>query len=199
MREPITRTSTKGPNDAVPSGVHALSVEMDTEEATVQRPQPIAPSFEEYFRGEYGRLVRALVLLLGEAGEAEEVAQEAMVRVYERWDRVATMESPEGYLYRTALNLHRKTRRRLAVRTRLTPIGPPARDPIERADDRLMIRLAVAGLPRAQREALVLVEWVGLDAAAAGRVLGIEAASVRGRLHRARQLLIERLGGPDDA
>jgi len=49
--------------------------------------------FEEFFRAEYRGLVRALVLLTADRGEAEELTQEAMARVYERWDRVGAMES----------------------------------------------------------------------------------------------------------
>jgi len=56
---------------------------------------------------------------------------------------------------------------------------------------------AVASLSRPQREALVLVDWLGFDAEEAGRVLGIEAVSVRARLHRARTALRKRFGGAD--
>jgi DNA-directed RNA polymerase specialized sigma24 family protein len=40
--------------------------------------------------------------------EAEDVAQEAMVRGYERWDRVQRADSPAAYVFRTTLNLNRK-------------------------------------------------------------------------------------------
>ena len=62
--------------------------------------------FEEFFEAQHLRLSRALYLLTGSASEADELAQEALVRVYERgteWGKA----SPEGYLFRTALNLHR--------------------------------------------------------------------------------------------
>lgn len=64
--------------------------------------------FESFFRAEYRSLSQALLLLVGDAFEAEEIAQETMTRVLERWDRVGTMDSPAGYAYRTALNLQRK-------------------------------------------------------------------------------------------
>ena len=62
----------------------------------------------DFFAKRYERLVRACVLLTGRATEGEDLAQEAMPRVLERWDRVSAMDEPEGYLYRTALNVHRK-------------------------------------------------------------------------------------------
>lgn len=73
--------------------------------------------FSGFFAARYERLVRACILLTGNAAEGEDLAQEAMAKVLERWDRVSEMDDPEGYLYRTALNLHRKLRR-LAVAAR---------------------------------------------------------------------------------
>jgi DNA-directed RNA polymerase specialized sigma24 family protein len=44
---------------------------------------------------------------------------------------------------------------------------------------------------------LVLVEWLDFDIDEVAGLIGIAAASVRGRLHRARQTLRERFGGTD--
>jgi len=49
--------------------------------------------FREFFAGEYRRLAKALFLMTGDALEAEELAQEALVRVFERWDQVRQMHS----------------------------------------------------------------------------------------------------------
>jgi RNA polymerase sigma-70 factor (ECF subfamily) len=169
------------------------------EEAAVRRAVEVVlqtEGFAEFFRREYPRLARASLLLTGNVADAEDLTQEALARVYERWAEVGAMDSPGGYLYRTALNLHRKTLRRLAVRARVF-VERGERDPLQVAEDRLEVLRAVASLPRAQREALVLVEWLGFDADEAGRLLGIEAVSVRARLHRARGSLRERFGGND--
>lgn len=154
--------------------------------------------FEGYFREHYTNLARALYLLTGDRAEAEDLAQEALARVFERWERVSSMESPSGYLYRTALNLNRSRLRHLAVRAHRLVGAPPPTDSTESVDTRQAVLHAVASLPPAQREALVLVEWLQLDAAEAGRILGIEPVSVRGRLHRAKETLRERLGGIDE-
>jgi hypothetical protein len=45
----------------------------------------VALDFESFFRAEYRSLCHALVLLVGDAFEAEEIAQETMTRVLERW------------------------------------------------------------------------------------------------------------------
>ena len=47
-----------------------------------------ALDFESFFRAEYRSLSQALLLLVGDAFEAEEIAQETMTRVLERWVRV---------------------------------------------------------------------------------------------------------------
>src|SRR6266542_5220110 len=57
--------------------------------------------FHRFFEAEHRRMTTALYLITGDTSEAEELSQEAMVRMYERWDRVRRMDSPTGYLYRT--------------------------------------------------------------------------------------------------
>jgi RNA polymerase sigma factor (sigma-70 family) len=146
-------------------------------------------AFEEFFRAEYGRLYRTLVLMVGDRSEAEDVAQEAMARVYERWERVRLAYSPAAYTYRTAFNLNRKRLRRLEVRRRKAPAPPPASSATEDAEDRAEVLRALSTLPLGQREAVLLVEYLDLDPEEAGRWLGIAPSSVRGRLHRARASL----------
>jgi len=154
----------------------------------------VTQDFESFFRAEYRSLCQALVLLVGDAFEAEEIAQETMTRVLERWDRVRAMDSPAGYAYRTALNLQRKRIRRLAVRAkrRFAPI--PVADIGPAASDRHDVRRALQALPVGLRSALILVDWLDMDTEEAGRVLGLKPASVRVRLHRARSALRDALG-----
>ncbi|HEY7280168.1 MAG TPA: SigE family RNA polymerase sigma factor [Actinomycetota bacterium] len=163
-------------------------------------PPPAEPGdsgFDAFFRFHYTRLCQAVALLTGTHADAEELAQEAFVRVFERWDRVASMDSPDGYLYRTALNVTRKRMRALAVRRRKDVPAPTPGDPLGEVDDRVAVMTMLRELPAAQREAVVLVDWLGLDAETAGVLLGIEPGSVRTRLHRARTTLRERFGGDD--
>jgi Sigma-70 region 2 len=75
-------------------------------------------SFERFFDAERTRLFGALAVMSGNRAEAEEVMQDAFLKVWERWDRVSAMESPEGFLYRTALNVYRKSLRRAATAVR---------------------------------------------------------------------------------
>ena len=142
---------------------------------------------------------RRLSLLTGDRTEAEDLAQEAMARTFERWDRVREMESPEGYVYRTALNLHRKRLRRESVLSRLRLWERPrSSDPAEEVEPRQEVLRLLSTLSREQREALVLTHWLGFTAEEAGRVLGIDAASVRGRVHRARTAIRAQRGESDE-
>ncbi|MGZ8606900.1 MAG: RNA polymerase sigma factor [Actinomycetota bacterium] len=158
-----------------------------------------ATEFEDFFSEHYASLARACLLLTGSRAEGEDLAQEAMARVLERWDRVSAMDDPAGYVFRTAFNLHRNAVRRLAgiARRRVLSEAPQA-DAGEIVDRRVDVLRAIRSLPRAQREALVLIEWLGYTTEEAASLLRIDPASVRGRLHRARRSLRPHFGGPDD-
>ena len=149
--------------------------------------------FEHVFRAEYPRLVGALYLLTGSRFDAEDVAQEALARVYEPWERVRSLESPIGYAYRVAMNVYRRRRWRA---TRLPRADPPvpSSDPAEGAVKRRDVRRAHLRLPVGLREALVLQEWLGLTSEELGARLGIRPGSARARLHRARRAFERAIG-----
>jgi DNA-directed RNA polymerase specialized sigma24 family protein len=81
-------------------------------------------TFEELFESERGRLFRALLLVTHDSMEAEDLMQEAFVRVWERWDRIGQIDDPVGYLYKTALNLYRSALRR-ALTAAKRSVRPP--------------------------------------------------------------------------
>ena len=138
-----------------------------------------ARTFEDFYADEARTLFRRMWLVTGSRSEAEELMQDAFVRVWERWDRVGSMENPTGYLYRTAMNLFRKRYRRalLAVR-RTMRVAPPA-DDFADADDREVVRHVLATLPPRQRAALVLTEMLGFSSKEAGDALGVTDATIR--------------------
>jgi RNA polymerase sigma factor (sigma-70 family) len=155
--------------------------------------------FEAFFEKEFERLFQTLFLICGDRSEAEDLAQETMARLFEHWDRVAAAEDPAAYMYRSAFNLnHRRLRSLILSRRAGSKPDERSPDPAHVVETRTQMLELLAGLPRAQREALVLVEWLGFTPEEAGRVLGIEAVSVRGRLHRARATVRERFGEIDE-
>lgn len=157
-----------------------------------------ARSFEEFFEEQYVSVTRALVLLVGDGLEAEELAEEAFARAWGRWHLVREMGSPAGYVYRTALNLNRNRLRRVAQELRPHQRREHGPDPAADVAIRDEVRRALAALPTPQREAVVLVEWLGLDSEEVGAILGIQPVSVRARVHRARATLRKQFGGIDE-
>jgi len=144
--------------------------------------------FSGFFHDEYEKLGRAIYLMTGDRVEAEDIAQEALVRVYERWDRVSRMDSPTGYLYRTAMNLVRSRLRRLR-RAVHHPVEPGLQDPMRRAEDRADVLAMLATLPGQQRRALVLIDWLAFDADEAARIMGVKNSTMRVHLSRGRKSL----------
>jgi RNA polymerase sigma factor (sigma-70 family) len=129
-----------------------------------------------------------MYLVTGDRYEAEDLAQEAFVKTYERWDRVRSMDNAIGYVYRIAINAHRNRVRRMLVGAARAVVSRPS-DPISATDDRDALRRALATLPSGQREALVLVEWLGMTAEEAAPVLGVSPVAVRVRISRGKRAL----------
>ena len=153
-----------------------------------------------FLRREQPRLVRAVDLLLNDHAVAEEIAQETLLRVASRWEKVSRLASPGGWTHRVAINLATsQLRRRQAerrARARLDGLadgthGVQADDPDPQAA--AAVRRALATLSSADRRRLVLrhvLEWT------AGEIADLEGATpevVRQRLRRARQALRDAL------
>lgn len=133
------------------------------------------------------RLVGILSYQVGSAPVAEELAQEALARLWDRWDRVHGLEAPEAWAHRVALRLSRSRWRRRRARQRARRRGVSDEDELLADDVDLGLRQVVSGLPRRQREALTLVAVSGFSLADAGEVLGCSAETVKARCIEARQ------------
>lgn len=149
--------------------------------------------FDEFYAGAYAHVVGQAYLLVGDLGEAQDVAQEAFVRALARWRTVRTLDDPLGWTRRVAINLAisrwRRHRNALAAwRRRADPETATAP-----ADDRLTVVDALRGLPPRQRAAVVLHYLTDLPVAQVARELGVPEGTVksdlsRGRAHLARTL-----------
>ncbi len=155
-------------------------------------------NFEEFFQDTWMGLARSMWLLTGDRAEGEELAQEAFVRAYERWTRVRTMSNPVGYVYTVAFNLNRRRIRKLLRGRERRQEARIPHDDIAGAEIRVDVLDAMRRLPVRQREALILVEWLGLSADEAGAVLALKPSSTRVLLHRAREGMRQLLGGFDE-
>lgn len=152
-------------------------------------------AFGVFFSEHHARLYRALVMVSRSPHEADEIAQEAFVRIWTKWDRVSGMESPDGYLYRTALNLYRQRGRHAARLVRLLASWPreSREDALDRFDELDTLQRQVLQLPPRQRAALVVTEYLGYDSAAAAEILEIQPGTVRMLVSKAKAQL--RRGG----
>jgi RNA polymerase sigma factor (sigma-70 family) len=154
-------------------------------------------SFGSFFAQHHEALFRALWLLTRDRHEAEEVAQEAFLRLWERWDRVAAGPDPVAYLYRTALNQWRSRLRRMAVAARKVVHQPWRDEGIEGVEARDVVVRSLAVLSPRQRAAVVLVDVLDLSSERAGAVLGIRPVTVRVLAARARATLANEMGAID--
>lgn len=119
----------------------------------------------------------------------KDIAQDAFLKVLERWDRVAAMDDPAGYLHRTAMNLFRNRYRRARRIARRAFAARPPEDVFEPVERRDAVDRALTTLSRRQRAAIVLVEGLGYRSEEAGSMLGIKASTVRALLFQARSSL----------
>jgi RNA polymerase sigma-70 factor (ECF subfamily) len=145
-----------------------------------------ALSFESFFADHHGRLYSALCATTGNRQEAEELAQEAFLRVWERWERVSSLENPAGYLYRTAMNLFRKRLRRAKVAMRKAVGQYEPSDAYDVVDARETVIQGLRELTPAQRGAVVLTNLRGFSSEEAADMLGMSAATVRALASRGR-------------
>jgi len=136
-------------------------------------------TFEAFYQAEARTLFRRLWLVTANRAEAEELMQDAFLKVWERWDRVGGMDDPIAYLYRTAMNLFRKRYRRTMLAVRRTVRVAPSNDDFSDAEDRQVVRHVLATLPPRQRAALVLTELLGFTTKEAGDALGVTDATIR--------------------
>jgi RNA polymerase sigma-70 factor (ECF subfamily) len=123
--------------------------------------------------------------------------QEAFVRVWERWERVGTMEDPAGYLYRTALNGFRARLRRAAAAARRRIRAEAAPDPFQRVDDRDALTRILKAATRRQRTALVLTEVLDFTSEEAARIMGVSPVTVRRLASKAREAIRKSLEDSD--
>src|ERR687897_2497476 len=84
--------------------------------------------FPEVFASQYEGLRRLGFLLTGDWSQGEELAQDALVRVYWRWALVRRQAHPEAYARKVLVNRHRSPSRRPGLRHRRPGRSRPLRD-----------------------------------------------------------------------
>jgi RNA polymerase sigma-70 factor (sigma-E family) len=149
------------------------------------------------FEAHYADTVRLAFYLTGSWPVAEDLAQEAFVRLWRRWSGLRDHHAALGYLRTTVVNLSRSTlRRRLLELRHQHTISQQGHDPDPVA--RLDVARALAALPAGKRACVVLRHLVGLSVEETAAVLGISTGSVKSQTHRGLRLLAAALSDRDD-
>ena len=149
------------------------------------------PSFEELFLDVHDRLYRALYFITGSSSDAEELMQDAFLKLWERWDRLDKIDDPVAYLFRVALNgVRMRARRARMAAKKILPTGG-TRDPFDDINIREDVRRMLRGISPRQRTAIVLTEILGYSSEQAARIMRIQPTTVRVLASQGRAALRE--------
>ena len=142
----------------------------------------------DVFQDLYPRLVGALGLFCGDRSMAEDLAQDALSRLWERWPTSRRPAHPMAWCYRVGVNLARSAARRRAIEKRaLRPLAlaPDIADGTGAVADALTVRAALLELPARQRQAVVARYYLGLSVEEAALAMGCASGTVTALTHQA--------------
>lgn len=161
--------------------------------------------FEAFVRAHQDMVFATAVRLLGNAAEAEDVAQSVFLKAFEQFDTIGASPAAGGWLRtvarNTALNHLSRYRSRWRLFSELAAPGDgdpfeasipepasAARD-LERRDDRERLEQALWRLPAHQRVPLVLFHFEDASYEEIARLLRVSLAKVKTDIHRGRDAL----------
>lgn len=159
-------------------------------------------AYEELVRRHRDRIYRIALRMLGNAADADDVAQEVVIQL---WTALAGFTGSgftggaafTTWLYRVVVNRCLNHRRGQRFHQEISVADhPPAASPEQRvlAGEELRAGLrAISALPEDQRVPLVLIQLEGLSYREAATVTKTTEATVRGRLARARATLMSEM------
>jgi RNA polymerase sigma factor (sigma-70 family) len=143
---------------------------------------------DAFCRAQYPRLVGLLGLYCGDGNVAEDLAQEALLRLVQKWSRLPTTDDAQRWLTRVALNLAKSSLRTRATRRRiLDHYGAGLASESHRADptSAVAVRAAVASLPERERRVVILRYFDDLSVAEVAEVMQCPEGSVKSLSHAA--------------
>ena len=149
-------------------------------------------SFEHFVREHCTQLVQSLSLIVLDPELAADAAQDAFVKLYQRWDTVGELEDPVAWLYRVALNRCSDYRRRLLRRTRLLERlrgESNAQAFTIQESSNFDVERAFRALPIRQRTAATLFYLADFKTEEVARAMGVSKGTVDRHLNRAREAL----------
>jgi RNA polymerase sigma-70 factor (ECF subfamily) len=155
----------------------------------------VVESFEGFYVREYSLLVAFAHALTGSPAQAEDVAQEAMLAAFRRWDEVGRLDAPHAWVRRVCANLAVSfVRRRIVEAKGLLRLRSRRNDVTALDDDDATFWAEVRRLPKRQAQCIVLSYVYGCSVHDVAQVLGCSDGTVKTHLSRGRSRLATRLG-----
>lgn len=161
-------------------------------------------SFEALVDAHAGRLFSIALRFIGDRSDAEEAAQDALVRAYRAltgYDKARIREIRlRPWLATIVVNVCRnqvRVRRVATVELAFDPSAEPVVDPVARSDEKASWALLLATLPPAQRAAVVLRHVDGLSYAQMSEALGRPEGTLKAQVHRGLAALRDALVAAD--
>jgi RNA polymerase sigma-70 factor (sigma-E family) len=153
--------------------------------------------FVEFVEARHAVLRRIAYAVCRDDARAEDVLQEALVKLYLAWSRVGGTGREEAYARRIIVNADLDQRRRPWHRRRTSVpvelLDLPARDGAT-TEDRLELLAELRRLPAMQRRTVVLRYWLGFSVEATAHELSISEGTVKSHASRGLATLRQRLG-----
>ena len=145
-----------------------------------------AAAFDDFVAARSAALVRAAYLLCGDRARAEDLVQVALVKTWQRWQRVGDIEHVEAYVRRVVFTSYLAWwRRERETAVSDVPDRVCRRDDAAAADIRHDVVAALRRLPRGQRAIVVLRFYEDLTEAQTAAVLGCAVGTVKSQTARA--------------
>jgi len=171
----------------------AVGFELEGDGVPRGSARPDESAFDQLYRTTWAQAVRSAHRIVGDAAVAEEIAQEAFVRAFDRWRTVRAHPTPEAWVLRVCINLALD-----AVRRKVAELVPPEPVRIEElVVNTVVLREALARLSRKQRSAIVLRYFAGYDEAEIATALGTSQGTVKTHLARGTKRLRDLIGGDE--
>lgn len=139
--------------------------------------------FDSLYRATYERLVGQVFVVTTDLGAAQDAVQEAFVRAWVAWPRVSSLDVPEAWLRRVAMNVAVSGWRRSS---RTVPSASSLDTRVALPDVVVEFVDLLARLPARYRRVLALHHLVGLPVETIADETGVPAGTVKSWLSRAR-------------
>ncbi|MHB2024492.1 MAG: SigE family RNA polymerase sigma factor [Mycobacteriales bacterium] len=133
-------------------------------------------AFDAFVRVHGPELLRFACALTGDRVRAEDLLQEALVRLGARWSKVATQGDPSGYARRVMANTRVSWWRRVRRETLVAAVPDLAHTPVDRD---LFLLGVLAALPPRQRAVITLRYLADYSEAATAETLGCSTGTVK--------------------